>query len=70
LTPDGVRILIPVFHNHLLRPKTTSAGLPAINEAESRNIRGRILEREDGTVEPVEKWEFDKLLDSYNDGFH
>ena len=71
--PDGVRIF-PVFHNHLLRPKTTSAGLPgqaAINEAESRNIRGRILEREDGATEPVEKWEFDKLLDSHNeDGLH
>ena len=71
--PDGVRIF-PVFHNHLLRPKTTSAGLPgqaAINEAESRNIRGRILEREDGATEPVEKWEFDKLLDCHNeDGLH
>ena len=71
--PDSVR-LFPVFHNHLLRPKATSAGLPgqaAINEAESRNIRGRILEREDGAIEPVEKWEFDKLLDCHNeDGLH
>jgi hypothetical protein len=71
--PDGVRIF-PVFHNHLLRPKTSSAGLigqAAINEAESRHIRGRILEREDGTVEPVEKWEFEKLLDCHNeDGLH
>jgi reverse transcriptase-like protein/integrase-like protein len=71
--PNGVKIF-PVFHNHLLRPKTTSTGLPgqaAINEAESRNIRGRILEREDGATEPVEKWEFDKLLDSHNeDGLH
>jgi len=71
--PDGVR-LFPVFHNHLLRPKATSTGLPgqtAINEVESHNIRGRILEREDGTMEPVEKWEFDKLLDCHNeDGFH
>jgi hypothetical protein len=70
---DGVRIF-PVFHNHLLQPKTSSAGLAgqaAINEAESRNIRGRILEREDGTVEPVEKWEFEKLLDCHNeDGLH
>jgi hypothetical protein len=66
--------IFPVFHSHLLRPKTTSAGLPgqaAINEAESRNIRGRILEREDGIVEPAEKGEFDKLLDCHNeDGLH
>jgi hypothetical protein len=70
--PPGMKIF-PVFHNSLLRPKSDSNGLPGqdtINEAESRNIRGRILEREDsrdGTDEIVEKWEFEKLLDSHNE---
>jgi hypothetical protein len=56
--PDRIRIF-PVFHNHLLRHKNPKdVGLPGqaeINEIESRHIRGRILEREDGEVEPVEK---------------
>jgi transposase InsO family protein len=68
--PNRVRIF-PVFHNHLLRPKDPRAqGLPgqaAINEAESRNTRGRVLEREDGTMEPVEKWEFEKILDCHDE---
>jgi hypothetical protein len=71
--PDRVRIF-PVFHNYLLWPKTSSAGLTgqaAINKAESHHICGRILEREDRTVEPVEKWEFKKLLDCHNkDSFY
>ncbi|KAI0991647.1 hypothetical protein K3495_g16540, partial [Podosphaera aphanis] len=67
--PDGVRIF-PVFHNNLLRRQNESRGLPGqdeINEAESRNIKGRVLEREDGTEEMVQKWEFEKLLDCHNE---
>jgi hypothetical protein len=70
--PPGMKIFL-VFHNSLLRPGSDSNGLPGqniINEAESRNIRGRILEREDsgdGTDEIVEKWEFEELLDSHNE---
>jgi hypothetical protein len=72
--PERVRIF-PVFHNHLLHRKDHDAtGLPGqdiINEVESRHIRGRVLEREDREVEPVEKWEFEKLLDCHNeDGLH
>jgi hypothetical protein len=62
--------IFPVFHHSLLPPKSNSPSLPdqkLINEAESRNIRGQILEREDGTDEVVEKWEFEDLLDSHNE---
>jgi hypothetical protein len=64
--PDDMKIF-PVFHNVLVRPHNESPGLKGqdrVNEAESRRLRGRILEREDGEEEPVEKWEFDDLLDS------
>ena len=60
--PEGTKIF-PVFHHSLLKLKDPSIGLPGqqqINEAESRNIRGRVLEREDGTEEIVERWEFEK----------
>jgi len=60
--------IFPVFHHSLLRPHEGSQGLPgqeAINEAESRNIRGRILERNDETEEVVEKWEFEDILDCW-----
>lgn len=71
--PEGIRIF-PVFHHSLLRPATEEPGLRGqdkINEAESRNIRGRVLERDDDTDEVVEKWEFDRLLDCHNeDGYH
>jgi hypothetical protein len=71
--PEEMKIF-PVFHHSLLRPATTGHGLRGqveINKAESRNIRGRILERDDGTGEVVEKWEFDGLLDCHNqDGYH
>lgn len=63
--PEDIRIF-PVFHTSLLYKKTDSTGLvgqDTINEAESRNTRGRILEREDGTDEVVETWEFENLLD-------
>lgn len=68
--PDGVRIY-PVFHNQLLRHKPNSAGLPhqdKINETETRHLRGRVLEREDGVVEVNERYEFDTLLDSDRKG--
>ena len=67
--PPNMKIF-PVFHNSLLRPRNRTAGFPGqqqINEAESRHLRGRILEREDGTEEIVEKWEFETLLDCHND---
>ena len=71
--PKGMKIF-PVFHNSLLRPKSDAKGLPGqdrINEAESKNTRGRVLEREDGTEELVMKWEFESLLDCHNeDGLH
>lgn len=71
--PEGIRIF-PVFHHSLLRPATEEPGLRGqdkINETESRNIRGRVLERDDDTDEVVEKWEFDRLLDCHNeDGYH
>ena len=62
--------VFPVFHTSLLRPHTGTTGLPGqklINEAESRRLRGRVLERDDGTDEVTEKWEFDKLLNSHRD---
>ncbi|KJK73746.1 hypothetical protein H634G_10981 [Metarhizium anisopliae BRIP 53293] len=73
LLPDRIRIF-PVFHNSLLRPVSTDEdgnriGLPGqseINENESRNIRGRILERDDETEEVIEKWLFDSILDCRN----
>lgn len=71
--PRGVNVF-PVFHTSFLRPYEESRGLPGqdrINEAESRHLRGRILERTDGAEEVVEKWEFSSLLDCHNDdGLH
>jgi hypothetical protein len=71
--PENVKIY-PVFHNSLLRSKPNAKGLvgqDAINTAETRNVRGRVLEREDGETEPTEKWEFVDLLDVHNeDGYH
>ena len=65
--PRSMKIF-PVFHNSLLRPHASRPGLAGqdrINEAESRNIRGRILERDDGTNEVVAKWEFEGILDCW-----
>ena len=65
--PDNLKIF-PVFHNSLIRAHHDSHGLPGqdrINEAESRNIRGRVLERNDETDEVEERWEYEGLLDCY-----
>jgi transposase InsO family protein len=62
--------IFPVFHNSLLRPHTNVPALPgqdAINKAESRNLRGRILTRDDETHEIEERWEFDNVLDCHNE---
>jgi hypothetical protein len=67
--PEGMRIF-PVFHTSLLRPKPSATGLPGqaeINESESRNIRGRVLERDDGTEELVERWEFEAVQDVHDE---
>ena len=56
--PEGVK-LFPVFHSVLLRPhgqERALRGQDLINEAQSRHLRGGVLEREDGKEEPVEKW--------------
>lgn len=61
-----------MLYNSLLRPVSTDEdgnriGLPGqseINENESRNIRGRILERDDETEEVVEKC----CLEQFEDG--
>jgi hypothetical protein len=63
--------IFPVFYNHLpcrKNPEDTGLlGQSMINNIESQHICGRILEREDGKVESVEKWEFEELLDCYNE---
>jgi hypothetical protein len=67
--PEGVKIF-PVFHNSLLRPLHDSKGLPGqerINEAEARRNLGRVLERDDGTNEVVEKWEFERIEDCHDE---
>jgi hypothetical protein len=67
--PNSMKVY-PVFHNSFLQPHANTEGLPgqnAINNAESRHLHGRILEREDGSEELVERWEFEKLLDSHKD---
>ena len=54
------------LYRSLLRLKPEGRGPPGqdkISEAESKNIRRRILAREDGTEEVVEEWEFESLLD-------
>ncbi|RAL65243.1 hypothetical protein DID88_001349 [Monilinia fructigena] len=71
--PDNVRIF-PVFHHSLLTPAIDRIRFPAqaiINESESTTTRDRILEREDGESEPVQKWIFEGVIDNHNeDGHH
>ena len=65
--------IFPVFHTSLLKPKSDSGfpGQALINQAESRHLRGHVLEHEDGSDELTERWEFDALLDSHNEnGLH
>jgi hypothetical protein len=62
--------IFPIFHNSLLRPGGEGNGLLGqnlINKAKSKNIKGRILQREDRTNKVIEKWEFEELLDSYDE---
>ncbi|MDB5911071.1 MAG: hypothetical protein JWP34_5188, partial [Massilia sp.] len=64
--PDTMRIF-PVFHTSLLRHHTSTGltGQQQINEAESRNIRGRVLERDDETEDTIVKWEFEGIADCW-----
>jgi hypothetical protein len=70
--PDSMRIF-PVFHNSLLRSAEFQFALPGqdlINDAELRYVKGRIFIREDKEKEIVEKWEFDLILNTYNEDEH
>jgi hypothetical protein len=65
--------IFSVFHNSLLRSAKFQLALPGqdlINDAELRYVKGRILIREDGEEEIVEKWEFDLILDTHNEDEH
>lgn len=64
--PDTMRVF-PVFHTSLLQAAPDGPVRPGqqrINDIESRQNRGRILERDDETEEEVVKWLFEALLDS------
>lgn len=68
--PDTMRVF-PVFHTSLLQAAPSGrprAGQVTINEAEAQRTRGRVWERDDDTLEQVERWQFDDLLDSHNEG--
>jgi hypothetical protein len=70
--PNLMRIF-PVFHNSLLRSaklQLALSGQNLINDAKLRYIKGRILIRKDGKEEIVEKWEFDSILNIYNEDEH
>lgn len=71
--PKTVRIF-PVFHHSLLLPANSRLRFPGqadINESEAVATRDRVLEREDGEEEPVQKWLFEGILDNHNeDGHH
>lgn len=71
--PGTLRVF-PVFHTSLLQPAPEGRprhGQQQINEAEAQRTRGRILERDDDTLEVVEKWEFEGIQDCYNEsGLH
>src|SRR5438045_7635357 len=67
--PEGIKIFL-VFYNSLFWPKTSLKGLvgqDCINEAETKNIQGQVLEREDGIEKLIEKWKFEGLLNCYNE---
>jgi hypothetical protein len=70
--PDLMRIF-PVFHNSLLRLAKLQLVLPGqdlINNAKLRYVKERILIKEDKEEKIVEKWEFDSILDTYNEDEH
>ena len=68
--PPNIKVF-PVFHTSLLQPAPAvrpRPGQQAINEAEAQRTRGRVWERDDDTLEIVERWEFQDVLDSHNEG--
>jgi hypothetical protein len=70
--PDSMRIF-PVFYNSLLRPakfQLALFGQNLINDVKSRYIKERILTRKDKEKKIVEKWEFDLILNTYNENEH
>ncbi|RAL62606.1 hypothetical protein DID88_004453 [Monilinia fructigena] len=60
--------------DNIISDRGTQIRFPAqaiINESESTTTRDRILEREDGESEPVQKWIFEGVIDNHNeDGHH
>jgi hypothetical protein len=70
--PNSMRIF-PVFYNSLLRLaklQLALLGQNLINDAKSRYIKERIFTREDKKQEIVEKWEFNSILNTYNENGH
>lgn len=57
--------IFPVFHTSLLRPRNDSPGLLGHDLINGADNRGCKLERENGTEEIIEKWEFEDLLDCH-----
>jgi hypothetical protein len=66
--------IFPVFHISLLFPLNPVSGLSdqkLINEAKSKNTKKRIFTRENGEKEGKKIWEFNEILDVYNqNGYH
>jgi hypothetical protein len=65
--------IFPVFHTSLFLLSNPVPGLPGqklINEAESRNTKGRILTRENEEKEEEKTWEFNKILNVHNQNKH
>jgi hypothetical protein len=65
--------IFPVFHNLLLRPAKLQLALPGqnlINNAKSRYVKGRIFIRKNKKEKIVKKWEFNLILNTYNEDEH
>jgi hypothetical protein len=65
--------IFPVFNISLfllLNPDSGLSGQKLINKAKSRNTKERIFTREDGEEEQKKTWEFDEILDVYNQDEH
>ncbi|TGO12991.1 hypothetical protein BPAE_0783g00010 [Botrytis paeoniae] len=71
--PENIRIF-PVFHYFFLLPANNKEQFPAqtaINKSESAITKDRVLEREDGEDEPVQKWIFEGVINNHNeDDYH